>query len=214
MKNNRIQRLLIVLVGSVFLLIAFGQGCGKFIATSGSGSEASSATAAGSMDVGGIKYSPKTLTVSLVYSKQILSHFSSCLGSGAPSDRTLAMFDKKKGAISDTGSVTTLTSPMLVASSSIVGELCKDLINAEAVRPRIFVGFNFTAASLPGQTVIKDSMRRIARSCWGRDEDPVESEIIVNSVNTAFSAGGANAAHDAALFMCTGMLSSLDALVL
>ena len=151
----------------------------------------------------------------MVYGKQILDHYSSCLGSGKNSDRAIAMYQSKAGTISETGAVTTLTAPMLMAATSIAGEVCKDLIISEKVASRIFIGVNLDGTTLPDQDSLQDAMRRIARSCWSRDEDAKEGEIIMSAINSAFQgANAANTAHDAALFMCTSMLGALDSLVL
>lgn len=212
MNRKLIVRVTTALATGALLIVGLGQGCGKWDLAS-SGSSSSSSIISTAEDDPSIL--PNTTTVALVYGKQILDHYSSCLGSGLPSDRTLAMYTSKAGTISETGAVSTLTAPMLMAATSIAGEVCKDLIQAERTAPRIFVGFNMSGTSLPPQGALQDAMRRISRSCWSRDEDPVEAQIIMNAVNSAFSgASGANTTHDAALFMCTSMLGSLDSLVL
>lgn len=213
MKKKLILPFTSILAVGAMLIVGMGQACGRWeTANVVPGSESSPSLNTSSDDPALI---PNTATVALVYGKQILDHYTSCLGSGLASERTLAMYEAKKGTISETGSVSTLTAPMLMASTSIAGEVCKDLIEKERAAPRIFVGFNFAATSLPAQSSLQDAVRRIARSCWGRDEDTQESEIILGAVSTAFSgASGANTTHDAALFMCTTMMSSLDSMVL
>jgi hypothetical protein len=72
-----------------------------------------------------------------------------------------------------------------------------------------------SSTTMPATSSLQDAMRRIARSCWSRDEDPNEGQIIMDAVQSAFQgANGANTTHDAALFMCTSMLASLDSLIL
>jgi hypothetical protein len=103
---------------------------------------------------------------------------------------------------------------MLIAATSIAGEVCEDLINNEKKSPRLLIGWSLGRNVLPDQGVMLDAMRRIARSCWSRDEEQEESNIIMGAVQSSFQDAGANTAHDAALFMCTSMLGSLDSLVL
>lgn len=212
-KQVMIKTMSFVVMGAV-VIFSFGQGCGKLSSIDGT-SAADNSGAGTDTSAGGSTYVPNTQTLSLVYGKEILDHYSSCIGSGLPTDRALAMYDSKKGTISETGAVSTLTAPMLMAATSIAGEICEDLILKEKIAPRIFIGVNLSSPSLPAQNLLQDSMRRIARSCWSRNEDAVESQIVMSAINDSFSgADVTNKAHDAALFMCTAMLASLDSLVL
>lgn len=213
MRKKVLMKVTAGIIGGALLVVSLGQGCSKW--TTKEFSADSSSTASGSLQADDPAIMPNTATVGLVYGKQILDHYSNCLGSGLPTERTMAMYSSKQGSISESGAVSTLTAPMLMASTSIAGEVCKDLIEIERSAPRIFMGINLSATSVPAQGMMQDAMRRIARSCWSRDEDSTESQIIMDGVNSAFSGvNGANTAHDAMLFMCTSMLSSLDSLVL
>jgi hypothetical protein len=212
-KKQLIARIASIVMTGAVIIVGLGQGCGKFTAMSSDSSSGSAQNSEATSDDPGIQ--PNTETVALVYGKQVLDHYSSCLGSGIPSDRTLGVYSSKAGTISETGAVSTLTAPMLMAATSIAGEVCEDLLTHEKTAPRIFIGVNLMSTTLPAQGPLQDAMRRIARSCWSRDEDPAEADIILGAVNSAFQgASGANIAHDAALFMCTSMLGSLDSLVL
>jgi len=212
MRKKLIIKMATAIMGSALLITGLGQGCSQWSALSMDGSDGSSVSQSYENDPA---YKPGVATVALIYGKQGLDHFNACLGSGRPSERTLAMYNSKRGSISESGAVGTLTAPMLMAATSVAGEVCKDLIENEKTAPRIFMGVNFSSTSLPADGVIQNAMKRIARSCWSRDEDRVEAEIIMDSVRSVFSgANGPNTAHDAMLFMCTSMLGSLDSIVL
>ncbi len=214
MKKRIIVRVSLFMVLGGMTLVGLGQGCGKFSVNNFSSEGSATGSAIGTTP-DDPSLAANTSTVGLVYGKQILDHYSSCLGSGLPTDRALVMYSSKAGTISETGAVSTLTAPMLMAATSIAGEICEDLIQNEKVAPRIFIGYNLTGTSLPNAGSMQDAMRRIARSCWSRDEDPTEAQIILGSVNSAFAgANGSNITHDSALFMCTSMLGALDSLVL
>jgi len=211
--KHLIARISSIVVAGAVIIVGLGQGCGKFTVVGSDSAGNSAQNSDDSADDPAIQ--PNTSTVALVYGKQVLDHYSSCLGSGLPTDRTLAMYSSKAGTISETGAVSTLTAPMLMAATSIAGEVCKDLIEKEKSAARIFIGINLSGTTVPNQSSMQDAVRRIARSCWSRDEDPAEADIILGAVNSAFQgATGANTSHDAALFMCTSMLGALDSLVL
>ncbi len=207
MRKQLIARISTILVTGAVIIVGLGQGCGKFTVI-GDESGNSAQNSGSSDDDPGIK--PNTSTVSLVYGKAALDHFSSCTGSGLPSDRTLAMYSSKVGTMSETGAVSTYTAPALMALTSLAGEVCKDLIENEKTAPRMFIGVDWAGMSLPADGTMQDAMRRLARSCWSRDEDPTESDIVMGGIQSAFS----NTAHDSMLFMCTSMLSALDTLIL
>jgi hypothetical protein len=221
MTKKLITRMAVVIVGSAMIITALGQGCSKW--SLNEMSPASSDPGSVPLQSDDPSISANTQTIGLVYGKQILDNFTSCLGSGNPSERTLSVYDNKQGSISENGAVGTVTAPMLMATASIAGEVCMDLINAErrlspAAR-RIFTNIDFTSNSLPSQGLMQDAVRRIARSCWNRDEQSLEADTIIQGVSAAFSAAPTAAvntpvAQDAMLFICTSMMSSLDSIAL
>ncbi|MEZ0391670.1 MAG: hypothetical protein ACAH59_05610 [Pseudobdellovibrionaceae bacterium] len=212
MTKKTIVRLTAALASGALIILGLGQGCGRWelVDMKSVGGEFSLASEDDPTLL------PDTKTVATVYSKQILDHYTTCLGSGLPSDRTLQMYAAKAGTVSETGAVKTVTAPMLMASASIAGEVCRDLIDAErSGTPRIFIGYNLTSTTLPADTALRDVLSRISRSCWSRDADSAEADIVLGALHSSFgNANAANTAHDAALFMCTSMLASLDTLVL
>lgn len=213
MRRSILIRVGAILFSGAILIVGMGQGCGKLAAISDSGEESLSSTQGTSND-DDPSIKANTGTLALVYGKQVLDQFTNCLGSGLSSERTLAMTSSKQGTISENGYASTVTAPMLMAAVSIGAEVCQDLILQEKIAPRIFIGFDFASSTLPADGSMQDAIRRIARSCWSRDEDPEEATIIMENMKSAYSSSSANQGQEAALFMCTSMISSLDALVL
>jgi hypothetical protein len=205
-------RISTIIVSGALIIVGLGQGCGKFTVMGDSSDSAQNSNSAEGDDPG-IK--PNTQTIGLVYGKMALDQLTSCLGSGIPSDRTLAMYSSKESTLSETGSVATLTAPGLMAFASVAGEVCEDLLKNEANAPRMFIGFGFGQSSLPNQGALQDAMRRLALSCWSREEEQEEADIVMSSVNSAFQgATGPSTPHDAALFMCTSMAAALESMML
>ncbi len=208
-KPMRISILVMGLVG-----IIFGHGCGQFSTNQTSGTETSSSLVLNTGPNDEFVPLQDTKTVGLVYSNQVLDHFLECSGAGQASDSTLAMWEQKKGSISELGGPTQVTAPMLMAITSIAGEVCHDIVEREKTSPRLFVGVNLAQAALPSDNVLGDAVRRLSRSCWQRNETDEERAYLVNQLVTGFQGGDAANSQRAMLFLCTAMLSSLDSLVL
>lgn len=157
---------------------------------------------------------PGARTVSLVYSKQVVDQLSACSGLALPSERTMAMYEQKKGAISTYGAANTVTGPMMIAVASIAGEICNDLIEQEAnLGARLFNGYAMAGNILPNSSQLSDTITKLALSCWQRNESSTERQMILNMVSSSVGAGEALAARKSALMICTSMLSSLDSLL-
>lgn len=203
------------------ILIGVGNGCGRLSSGDYSASSTSTPTqpADSSTTTTGsgsdITVIPGARTVSMVYSKQVLDQLSACSGLALPSEKTLTMYEQKKGAISTYGTANTVTSPMMMAVTSIAGEICNDLIDQEVVsaQPRLFSGFNMAANVLPNNSELSDTISKLAVSCWQRNENSSERQLLLDMVSSSVGVNEALAARKSALLLCTSMLSSLDALL-
>lgn len=195
--------------------LSIGNGCSKqYLSKSGSAGDAMSGIVPSGTSGSDIDVLPGARTASLVYSKQVLDQLSSCSGLASPSDKTVAMYQQKQGAISTYGYVNTVTSPMMMAVTSIAGEICNDLVAQEvASGPRLFVGYNFSDAMLPNPTQLSDSISRIALSCWQRRENETEKQMLLNMVSSSVGVAEVMGGQKSALMICTAMLSSLDSLL-
>jgi hypothetical protein len=218
MKTYKHKALLVlaVIIGGVILSV--GNGCSKsFTSTPSSSSNDGSASESSITGKGNdSEIIPGARTVSIVYAKQVVDQLSSCSGLAKPSDATLAMYEAKKGSISTYGAANTITSPMMMAVTSIAGEICNDLINQELTRgPRLFVGFDMASTTAPDATLLGNSIKRMALSCWQRHETSTERQMLLQMVSSTVGVPAAEAAagRKSALMICTAMLSSLDSLM-
>jgi hypothetical protein len=208
--KKRVWQITFVLLGSLAVGIGFGQGCSKpFNSTSGSSDGASTDPL---VDENGYQLDPNAQTLSLVYNKQVLDHLVSCSGIGKASSETEGTWASKRGAVSIDGTVTTITAPMLMAITTISGDVCRDLIEQEKKQPSLFKGVNWTDTSLPADPALNDAIRGLALSCWARPEEEIERSMILETVKSEFT--GAISPSDAMLFLCTSMLASLDTMVM
>ena len=103
---------------------------------------------------------------------------------------------------------------MMMAITSIAGEVCNDLINQElASGGRIFQGIDLAGNSLPGNSLLSESVTRLSLSCWQRYETDLERQSLIEMINSTVSNNETQPARKSALLICTAMLSSLDALL-
>jgi hypothetical protein len=198
--------------------VVFGQGCGQFKSPGvvDQSSQSSSAVAGGLPK--DFEAKPNTLTVSMTYSRQTLASMISCTGVKT-SDATIdAEFARRKGSMSEYGYATQVTGPMLMAGTAVAGEVCNKLVANEAAlaadQRRIFNRVDFTRgpASI-ASTDLRDVTRRLARSCWSRNETDDEFLTIESSLQESFTSSSTGTATKAEMLMlCTGMLSSLSGL--
>jgi hypothetical protein len=216
MMSQKIKNIIILTLSTTGLIVFIGNGCSKGLQSGFS--DSSSFGDRGPANISGnttdIEVIPGAKTVSLVYSKEVLDHLSACAGVSQPSERSIAMYEQKKGTISTYGAVDTVTAPMMMAISSIAGEVCQDVIEQEMkTSARIFVGFDMNSSNLVSNSALSDAIRRLALSCWQRPENSFEAETLTNLIQSSFTANGALAQRKTALMLCTSMLSSLDSIL-
>ncbi|MCS6838385.1 MAG: hypothetical protein NZ480_06015 [Bdellovibrionaceae bacterium] len=80
-------------------------------------------------------------------------------------------FNLRRSSFSDQGDVYSINAPYLLASTSLAGTVCRDLVNREAQNVadgrRYFVGVNFTTGvGALSDTVYLDVANRLAESFW------------------------------------------------
>lgn len=217
-RKKRFIRVVQAVVSIAVVLVVFGNGCseGGFYALDSKSSGANGALGIdaqckSSTDIDVI---PGAKTVSLVGSNQVLQHLSNCVGLAVPSDKTVAVYEAKKGSISTYGAANSITPPMMMAIASIAGEVCSDIIDQEVASGlRIFKDVNLSASSLPSNAVLSSVIGNMALSCWGGNESSEERNVILDMVNSSVGTAEADASRKAALLVCTSMLSSVKALL-
>lgn len=201
----------IVILGTI--LVTLGNGCsgqmGGFEALQDLSNGGNSSSTSLDSDV-----IPGAKTVSMVYSNQVLDQLSSCVGVVNPSDASRKMFQEKKGSISTYGTADSMNPAMMMGIISIAGEVCNDLINQEITGGgRIFKDIDLKASSLPTDASLRNAISRLALSCWNRNEENTEQQILLDMVYNNVTASEQGASRKSALMVCTSMLSSLDSLL-
>ncbi|MBK7843222.1 MAG: hypothetical protein IPJ71_05925 [Bdellovibrionales bacterium] len=175
----------------------------------------------GSNTNGDLKIVEGARTVAVLHSGQVLQNMMSVAGVDVPSAATVAMYDLKKTTFSENGRANSVNAPIVMALASVGGEVCSDLIVQEKAKAaadrRIYVQVNFSSGPTNFSNAGRaDSIRRLARSFWGRNETDAELQILQSALAEAVSAGG-TAAKDTevvALYLCSAMIASLDAFTL
>jgi|GEM_PF-5666747 len=132
----------------------------------------------------------------------------------APVSRTeyLARF----GTMASTPNLGNMTSPLMLASTSLAGDICNNLITAEApagATRKYFVNVNFNAG--PDVNTFNSSIAAMAEGFWGRRINAEEVSILNSFYSDLTTGVTANAALTRAVMLgsCAAMLSSFDSLV-
>ncbi|MBT4762028.1 MAG: hypothetical protein HOO06_10055 [Bdellovibrionaceae bacterium] len=202
--KNKILSILSIIFGLALISGVFGNACsGGF-----NSSYSESSLNVQALNNGDLVAIEGKATVSTAYSKQFLDNMLSCTGVLNPSTDTLLEYENRKGSVSEYGYATKITAPMLMAFVSIAGEVCSDLVDLESgsTSRMIFKDIDFNSESIFSEQV-SQSVNRLARSCWQRNETDEELSYIINDV---FSEGSVTP-RDAAVMMCTSMLASVSA---
>ena len=211
MKKQQIKKLskAIATSFSLGLVVLFvGHGCSEIGAVKGAAGPSASLNLAGTDD---IEVFPNTKTVSTVYAKQFMDNMISCTGIGIESTLTREEYKTQKASLSEYGYATDVTPPMLMAISSMAGEVCSDIIDGwqnPAGNKRQVIFDNFAMNRAPNSTEIRGAIQKFALSCWNRRATDVEANTVENMVNATANGNG----ETAALVLCTAMLSSYKAI--
>lgn len=120
--------------------------------------------------------------------------------------------------MSSSDSLANLSAPLLLASTSLAGDVCANLVNKErsSTARQFFTGVNFGAGldANPPQAYF-DAVQTMAVAFWGRELNASE-EAIMTSFYSEFRTGSTNNAdltNDLYVGACAAMLSSFDSLV-
>jgi len=129
-----------------------------------------------------------------------------------------AEYNLRFASMSATDSLANINSPLLLASTSLAGEVCNNLLNAEKASDarRFFNGVNFSAGQNAGAAdLYAAAVEAMAQAFWGRPLNAEEASILTGFY-TSFTTGANNNAdltNDLYLGTCAAMLSSFDSLV-
>lgn len=157
---------------------------------------------------------PSIKVVAVVSQNQILPNFQNCLKIPREKIRPATRAANKEVAESfaQEGEVEKISAPMLMAVTRVVSEICLDLITHEntSTARTYFEGFDLNGTT-QGTGDMDGTLRKLASSCWGREITETEKNIVKErmSSNTALNN---KTNRDTALFSCTSLLSSSQAI--
>ncbi|NQZ19381.1 MAG: hypothetical protein HRT44_09020 [Bdellovibrionales bacterium] len=153
--------------------------------------------------------------VSVISQNQILPNFKNCLGLERDqiSNATRQAHRESIESLAPEGNVNEVSAPMLMAVTKITSELCNDLITAEAAsdQSRFFPNFNLNDNESTGSGSIETATRNLASACWAREATTEEINLITTSIEGISTLNG-NSNKDTALYICTAVLSSSQAI--
>ena len=173
---------------------------------------------------GGTLDTKTDLPYALMTIEQIFSSMINLTNQPNFSNAILNEFNLRSGSFSVTPDMKFVNGPMLIAITSLAGEVCNGFITAEQAvafnagnnARRIFNLVDFGQAPATGisQNSLNDVVGKMANAFWGRA--PSSDELtLYTAFRTDFVAAAAaqNAAATRALALatCTSMLSSMDA---
>lgn len=205
-KNKNFRNIIVFSFSFIAISMAY-QNCGP---KSAGGGSASSSGANG--DIIAI---PNTKTASVQRGSRVLDNLMSCLGTRSPSNEARNVYNNNIGTISEEGLANTMTQPMAKTLVSIASEVCEDLLDQERgqtdAERKIFIGIDFDQGGVANGD-LQLAMKRLARSCWGRNPTSDEVSLVVASAVGAFSENdNRDATRAKAVYICTAMAASFAA---
>jgi len=187
-----------------------GNACGQMVPDDGVSAVSSKNSCSGNIAV---EIIPGAETASIAYGKQVLDNMVACTGLQVVSQKTLDEFDSRRGSLSEFGNVMDVNPPLVMAHAAIAAEVCDDLLKEElalnSADRRIFNAISGAAA--PSLSDAQETMRRMARACWDRDETQEEHDLLLQNVMDIVDSSAADSkSRHAAIAICTSVLASLD----
>lgn len=217
MAKNKVIMAIVVMTGG---LVVVGNGCSRFL-SSDNGSDSDDYAYRGetvsdpNATDGNIHVILGAPTTSTIYSKAALQSKEFQLGIKA-STRTEATYITSRGTIASKGDVTTFTPPMGMAITTIVADVCDDLINNQANLPpeqQFFRYFDLSAAGRPSLAAMDYSIRAFSLAVWDRQPDNTELQILNDLIADAIPVNEVSGQRKSALMLCTTMNSTTESIV-
>lgn len=132
-------------------------------------------------------------------------------------------YTTRYGALAGGNKLTLANSPLMLSVTSLAGQVCGTLVAQEAALPAadraFYMGVNFAAAvSGMDETALVSSIRGMARSFWGRNENSAEF-LLLKKFKSDFEKDLSETERTQAastsnflIGLCSAMLSSVDAI--
>ena len=149
-------------------------------------------------------------------SENIVTTMQNQLGVTTLSKATLTTIGSQISKIPASTKPDSVNGPEWVAITAIGGNICDDLVTQEkalaAASRRFFSQIDFTKGPASQTAASKDdSISRLARAVWARNETPTEHAAIRASMDASFTSTTVADTANEMLFACTAMIASLDA---
>lgn len=174
-------------------------------------------------DVGTGTLDQKTdLPYALLTSEQIFNSFINLTDQPNFSNNIMNEFNLRSGTLSVTSDLKFMNAPMLLAITSLAGEVCNGLVAreqaiADTTQRRFFSNVNFGQAIANfDQQSYSSTVSRLASSFWGRSPSSEELQMFSEFRNDFIAAVPAAQINQAAqtralaLSTCTAMLATFD----
>lgn len=225
--NNKYFKLILLIVPSMAVVMFSFNNCARYGAldeasTSGSSNLGSSG---GALD-GEVNSEKLGLPYALLSAEQTLSSMMKVTNVTTASTAIVNEYNGRYGSLAAGNDLSMVNGPLMLGSTSLAGEVCNSLLtqekavtNANAATRNFFSSINFDAgiASVT-DAGFEASVRGMARSFWGRNENADELALLKQYKTEFNDALAANARTQAAsssnlmLATCAAMLSSVDAI--
>lgn len=230
--NKKLIKIAILMSGAALITTVFGVACGNMQSaipqrtdqsSLGIGDIGGNNTGGTDQNGGGVDTNTGTPVIPAVKSagvpilSQAYASLTGALQVATPSAASRDEYNRQVTNLSESGRPSSIGSSYAVAYSTLGAQLCLDRItteiNQQAAQKVLFNEVNLSAAPANNANEANLSLviNRLARALWQRNETAAERQILIQAVNDsmALDAGNnANETQEAALFLCTAMLSS------
>jgi hypothetical protein len=160
------------------------------------------------------------LTVAIPTSTQIMPHMTALAGltPAQVTNNTRNSFAAKAGLLSLNGDAESISGPVQLATVSLGGEYCDDILDVEvpaaSAQRRFFASVNFSAGLSSLSTSARaDAITAMSRRFWGRAADATEVSLLQAGLSDAFLASNQTQTAETRrmmFYLCTVMLSSVS----
>jgi hypothetical protein len=221
MKNKKLLLSALMIFG---LTVIFGQNCARmpFGAKGGTEGNIDQALSLEEQEAKGV-----SVPFALMTGEQVLKSMNALAGNPETNaitggGVTGTEFRRRVGAFAVGYDLKLTTAPMMLGITSLAGTVCNTAIDRERANGAakvLFSDVDFTrASSQMSLDSYKAMVRKLAIKFWGREETNEELNILLDgrseytSAMTAQEATAVDSTRELALFTCSAMLSSFDAI--
>lgn len=223
--NNKYLKIMLIIVPSMAVALFGFNNCGRYGALEGGSSDSASLGSAGTGIAEGEVNSEKLgLPYALLSAEQTLTSMMKVANVPTASTAIVTEYNNRYGSLAAGNDLSMVNGPLMLGSTSLAGEVCNSLLAQEkaitdATQRNFFSGINFAAGiSSVTDAGFESSVRGMARSFWGRNENAAELAMLKQYKTEFNDALAANVRTQAAsssnlmLATCAAMLSAVDAI--